>query len=269
MECLRLRESRLPGRSLIFAALGFFLFLSPIWAEVEAPAEPQILSVFPLGGQPGAELQASLRGHALDGAYALWFDTQHLPARILDLKPEQLPVSSARKPDRRDSVKEPIQVLKLNFQIPDAASPGAHSVRVLTPGGISNLWTLWVHAGPSVLEGDESHEMPTEAVELGADLPVSMGPSARKVKSTTTPSKCPGERPSASRSCPVPPWIPPLPFTTLPEAGSILIAPNRLAFNDETIAYPKLSTEAILTHRFETSGRYFVRVSGFLSAKED
>ena len=109
MECLRLRKSRLPGRSLIFAALGFFLPLSAIRAEVEAPSEPTILSVFPLGGQAGAELRATLRGHALDGTYALWFDTRHLAARILDLRTEQLPVSSARKPNSKDSSKEPVQ----------------------------------------------------------------------------------------------------------------------------------------------------------------
>ncbi len=264
MECLRLRESRLPGRSLIFAALGFFLPLSPIWAEVEAPAEPQILSVFPLGGQLGAELQASLRGHALDGAYALWFDTRQLPARIVDLKTEQLPVSSARKPDRGDSVKEPIQVLKLNFQIPDAASPGAHSVRVLTPGGISNLWTLWVHAGPSVLEGDESHEMPTEAVELGADLPVVHGTISAKGEVDYYAFEVSRGKTLGFEVVSSPSMDPALALYHLTGSWFNPDRAKRLAFNDETIAYPKLSTEAILTHRFETSGRYFVRVSGFL-----
>ena len=264
MECLRLRESRLPGRSLIFSALGFLLSFSPIWAEVEAPAQPEILSVFPLGGQPGAELQASLRGHALEGTYALWFDTQHFATRILDLRTEQLPVSSARKPDSKDSSKEPIQVLKLAFQIPDDALLGAHAVRVLTPGGVSNLWILWVHARPSVLEDGEPHEMPTEAVELGVDPPVVHGTISAKGEVDYYAFEASGGKTLSFEVFSSPSMDPALALYQLTGSWFNPDRAKRLAFNDEAIAYPKLSTEAILTHRFETSGKYLVRVSGFL-----
>ena len=264
MECLRLSESRLLGRSAIFAALGLFLPLSPIWAEVQAPAEPTILSVFPLGGQPGAELQATLRGHALDGTYALWFDTRHLAARILDLKTEPLPVSPARRAGDKESPKEPIQVLKLVFQIPDDALPGAHAVRVLTPGGLSNLWTLWVDARPSVLEGDEPHELPTQAMELGADPPVVHGTIHAKGEVDYYAFEASRGKTLGFEVLSSPSMDPALALYQLTGSWFNPDRAKRLAFNDEPIAYPKLSTEAILTHRFETSGKYLVRVSGFL-----
>ena len=264
MECLRLSESSLLGRSAIFAALGLFLPLSPIWAEVQAPAEPTIFSVFPLGGQPEAELQATLRGHALDGTYALWFDTRHLAARILDLKAEPLPVSPARKPKRKDSSKEPIQVLKLAFRIPAGALPGAHAVRVLAPGGISNPLNLWVHSRSSVREGDEPHEMPTAAEELGADPPIVHGTIGAKGEVDYYAFEVSRGRTLSFEVFSSSSMDPALALYQVTGSWFNPDRAKRLAFNDEPIAYPNLSTEAILTHRFETSGKYLVRVSGFL-----
>ena len=264
MECLRLRESRLLGRSLIFGALGFFLSFSPIWAEVKAPAQPTILAIFPLGGQPGAELQVTLRGHALDGTYALWFDSLDLSARVLDLRTEPLPVSSARKSKSKDSTKEPIQVLKLVFEIPENALLGAHAIRVLTPGGVSNLLDLWVHARPSVMEGDEPHEMPTEAEELGADPPIVYGTIHAKGEVDYYAFEASRGETLGFEVVSSPSMDPALALYQLTGSWFNPDRAKRLAFNDEPIAYPNLSTEAILTHRFETSGKYLVRVSGFL-----
>ena len=39
---------------------------------------------------------------------------------------------------------------------------------------------------------------------------------------------------------------------------------RRLAFSDEPVSYPELSTEPVLSHRFGKAGRYLVRVSGFM-----
>jgi len=264
MECLRLRESGRPGRSLILGVLGFFLSLSTIWAKVEAPAQPQILSVFPLGGQPGAELQATLRGHLLDGTYALWFDNQFLAVRILNLRTEQIPVSPAAKPGSKDSSKKPVQVLKLAFQIPDHALMGAHAVRVLTPGGISDIWNLWVHARPSVMEGDEPHEMPKEAVELGADPPVVHGTISAKGEVDYYSFEASKGKTLGFEVFSSPSMDPALALFRLIGSWFNPDRAKRLAFNDEPIAYPELSKEAILTYRFETSGRYLVRVGGFL-----
>ncbi len=264
MEGLRSKESSLLAQSSIFAGLGLFLALSPIWAQVGEPVHPEILSIFPLGGQPGAELQATFRGHALDGTYALWFDSQQLAARVLHLKTEKRPDASAKKRNSEDSSEAPIHVLKLAFQIPDQATLGAHPVRVLTPGGISNLRTLWVHAKPSFLEADGSHEIPMKAQPLGSDRPVVHGTISRKgevdyyafeaLKDETLwfeVFSSPAMDPALALYQPTGSWFKP-------------DRPKRVAFNDEPIAYPELSTDPILTHRFETSGRYLVRVSGFL-----
>ncbi len=264
MECFRSRASRLPAASFIFAAVIPFLSFSPIWAEVKAPVQPTILAIFPLGGQPGAELQVTLRGHALDGTYALWFDSLDLTARVLDLRTEQLPVSSARKSKSKDSSEEPVQVLKLVFQIPEDALPGAHAVRVLTPGGLSNLLDLWVHARPSILEGEEPHELPTQAMELGADPPVVHGTIHAKGEVDYYAFEASGGKTLGFEVLSSPSMDPALALYQLTGSWFNPDRAQRLAFNDEPIAYPNLSTEAILTHRFETSGQYLVRVSGFL-----
>ena len=49
----------------------------------EAPAEPSLLSVFPLGGQAGKTFRTTIRGRSLDGAHALWFNDTALEARVL------------------------------------------------------------------------------------------------------------------------------------------------------------------------------------------
>ena len=264
MEGLRFRESRLLARSLIFAALGLLLALPPIWAGGNTPIPPEILSLFPLGGQPGAKLQATLRGHALDGTYALWFDSQHLTVQVLHLHTEELPEASAKKPDGEDASKTPIQVLKLAFQIPDDAPLGAHAVRVLTPAGVSNLRTLWVHARLSFLEGDGSHEIPTEAQWLGSDLPVVHGTISGKGEVDYYAFEASKDESLRFEVFSSPAMDPAL---TLYQPTGTWFKPDRakrVAFNDEPIAYPELSTDPILMHRFETSGRYLVRVSGFL-----
>ena len=54
---------------------------------------------------------------------------------------------------------------------------------------------------------------------------------------------------------------------TLYEPAGSWFSPHRarrLAFSDEPVFYPELSTEPVLRHRFERAGRYLVRVSGFM-----
>ena len=54
--------------------------------EAEGPLPPRVTSVFPLGGQQGTRVEAEVRGLALDGAYAAWFDDAGLRADIVGLK---------------------------------------------------------------------------------------------------------------------------------------------------------------------------------------
>ena len=39
----------------------------------EVPSEPEILSIFPLGGRQGSSFQVEIRGQALAGARGVWF----------------------------------------------------------------------------------------------------------------------------------------------------------------------------------------------------
>src|SRR5215471_8692468 len=42
--------------------------------EAENRKQPELRSIFPLGGQRGAAVAAVIRGKGLDGVYALWFE---------------------------------------------------------------------------------------------------------------------------------------------------------------------------------------------------
>ena len=57
-----------------------------LFGPAAAAGEPQILSVFPIGGQQGTTYRAAIRGHSLDGAYALWFASPTFEAKVLTLE---------------------------------------------------------------------------------------------------------------------------------------------------------------------------------------
>ncbi len=54
--------------------------------DSEGPQAPRVTSVFPLGGQLGTRIEAEVRGLALDGAYAVWFDGAGLRADIVGVE---------------------------------------------------------------------------------------------------------------------------------------------------------------------------------------
>src|SRR2546430_4426838 len=68
--------------SMIAASLWLVL-----WAAVTG--EPALISVFPFGGQQGAEFQATIRGRSLERVSAVWFDCEQLSATIVSVRSEE------------------------------------------------------------------------------------------------------------------------------------------------------------------------------------
>ena len=234
----------------------------PSTAEADPCGPPEILSLFPLGGRPGEEFQATLRGRGLEGAGELWFDSDGVRATVLGLRNEEGP-----KPEERaesDAGDKPVQLLSLRFQVDSAAEPGPRNLRAITPRGLSDPLTFHVHAEPGHRESRPSHELASEAEPL-PEWPLvvygSLGQPAEVDYYSFSVSE--GERLRFEvRSL----ALSDMAITLYEPAGSWFSPhrPRRLAFSDEPVSYPELTTEPVLRHRFGKSGRYLVRVSGFL-----
>lgn len=69
-------------RSPILALLLLLLPWYGFAAEIGPSTEPQIFSIFPLGGQPGTKFRATIRGQSLLETSAFWFDSEGLMAEI-------------------------------------------------------------------------------------------------------------------------------------------------------------------------------------------
>ena len=77
--------------------LAVMALLLPVTSE---GAEPQALSIAPLGGQKGGRLKVTLRGRSLQGAYAVRFDREGVTAtveRVEELRPK---VGATRRTNR-------------------------------------------------------------------------------------------------------------------------------------------------------------------------
>src|SRR5205814_414221 len=79
---------------------------------------PQIVSVFPMGAEPGTLTDVEVRGEFLDGALRVVFSDTAFSARV-----------------QRSSFTR----VELQIQVPARADPGPRYFRLITPRGASNL----------------------------------------------------------------------------------------------------------------------------------
>lgn len=235
-----------------------------LWATVTG--EPTLIAVFPFGGQQGAEFQATIRGRSLDGASAVWFDCEQLSATIVSVQNDKsaAPAAASRK-GKKSSSTGPIQLLTLAVKVAPEAKLGVHYLRVLTPFGVSNALPVRIHTEPAILEDGAPHELPEAAQKIPAIPVVIYG-------------KLPGVGEVDYYSFEVQQGET-LRFDAIPSVGGLdpglaLYEPtgswfrpgrlNELAFNDEEVSYPGAPVHATLVRKFSRTGRYFVRVAGFL-----
>src|SRR5213592_1279865 len=85
---------------------------------VPVPRFPQIVSVFPIGAEPGTLTDVAVRGEFLDGALRVVFTDTAFSARV-----------------QRSSFTR----VELQIQVPARADPGPRYFRLITPRGASNL----------------------------------------------------------------------------------------------------------------------------------
>lgn len=240
---------------LVVLAAGVITGLS----KADLRPEPALSSIFPMGGNPGTEFTAEVRGTALEGAYAVWFDSDVLSADIQHVEP----VNKDAKPGQPPSKRKYRAALRLRIQ--DAAKAGLYWMRLLTPNGLTDAVRFRVNSDPVIDEIGSAHSDPESAQRLDRFQVVVNGRFSRKAEvdfydfEVSAGERLRFEAYSGSPSTD--------PVLTLFEPTGSWHNParlTRLAYNDEPTHYPGRSDESRLTYRFEKAGRYVLRVEPFL-----
>ena len=248
--------------ALPFLRVAALLFLFGCAAAAGDDGEPQILSVYPIGGQQGTTYRAAIRGRSLEGAYALWLASPSFQAKVLTLgeDPDQ---PEPKKRAEGDPEPQLIQRLEVKISVPSTANPGRHLFRVVTPHGISNPLELRVHREQALREQADPHELPSDAHPL-AGYPVAIHGRIHAVGEVDYYSfkarKGQELLFEAFSSDALDPAV------ALYEPAGSWFDPDRgvrLAFHDEPVSYPGLATEPSLTYEFQNDGDFLVRVNGF------
>jgi hypothetical protein len=253
-------------RALSGAVIGAFLWLG----LRAAPPVPDLISIFPFGGQPGAQFTVTMRGRALDRVTGIWFDCDQLSATVSALAPEspgaaQASTKAPAAAKKRPSSGGPLQLLSLEVRVAPHAAAGVHYLRVLTPGGLSNPLPIRIHAEPSVMEAAVPHELPAGSQPLAIYPAVVNGKLAGKGEvdyysfEVEKGEKLRFEAVTAGAGFD--------PSLTLYEPTGSWFRSDRLtelAFNDEPVSYPGLPLHAALSYEFPKKGRYLIRIGGFL-----
>ena len=132
-------------------------------------AEPELLSVSPLGGRQGTTFEVEVRGQALEGVFAAWFQCSDLNATIKKVEEfEQAPMAKDSKEKTYGSTHDSKMGYRalLDIEVSRDAAIGLHAFRLVTPRGASNALTLQVVSEAVVGETTSSHNTPGEAQSL-------------------------------------------------------------------------------------------------------
>ncbi len=122
------------------------------------PTDPEVIHIFPLGGQPGSRVEIEIQGRNLEGARALWSDTGAIQCRVVRVEP-----GSARMKEGRKVKDIPGQRVVATVNIDPGAQRGPHALRLVSARGVSNELIFWVVPMPTLQETAEEHGTALEA----------------------------------------------------------------------------------------------------------
>ena len=147
------RLIHLGNTSVIFAAWA--IAATAAWSQDSTPKiskEPEVISLFPLGGARGAPVEVELRGKSFKGAYGVWLSAADLTARVV--KVEETPAEESDPLLERAVVR---------IDVAAGAEPGTRMLRIVTPAGVSNAVAFNVVATRTSAESKTSHGLPESA----------------------------------------------------------------------------------------------------------
>ena len=143
---------------------AFMFVLSPATGlpaeKPKAKSTPEIISVYPLGATSGAVSEIEIRGSNLEGAYAVWSGSEGIQGRIKKI--EQITLLKLQANAQILAQKEETlghRVL-VDLEIDSSAKLGRHSLRLVSPRGLSNAHPFLVTVDPVVLESQTPHNDP-------------------------------------------------------------------------------------------------------------
>jgi hypothetical protein len=122
------------------------------------PTDPEVIHMFPLGGQPGSRLEIEIQGRNLEGVHTLWSDTGAIQCRVVRVEP-----GSARMKEGRKVKDIPGQRVVATVNIDPGAERGPHALRLVSAKGVSNELIFWVVPMPTLQETAEEHGTAREA----------------------------------------------------------------------------------------------------------
>jgi len=140
-----------------------------VWATALAPYDyfsqaepennsPQLLSLSPLTAQRGTTLQVEVRGNRLDGVYALWSNNSGITGRVLNVEEVKDLIKPRVRPSQQEIKPIPVFRALIDLQIDATTRAGVHSLRLVSPRGVSNAFSFPVVDAPVTVEAAGSHQ---------------------------------------------------------------------------------------------------------------
>ena len=158
----------------LFTAALLLSAVAGLPAQETAPkSAPKITSVYPLAAAKGTVSEVEIQGENLDGVSAVWFGSQGIQGQVKTVEPIKLLKIT---PDsqllvEREEVSGHRVVVEL--EIDSSAKVGRHSLRVVSPRGLSSAHPFVVTGSPVVREGETAHSTPENSQELKIPVLVS------------------------------------------------------------------------------------------------
>jgi len=150
--------------------VAFVALAIPVWwasSPTEAQtSQPQIVYVYPAGGQQGTKVEVSVRGRHLVGATGMRVFGQGITGKVVSVEREE---PDPKKKKRLDEADNP-DLAKIEVTLAADAEPGERDFRVVSPGGVSNRFRFYVGQVPELNEA-EPNSLKEEVQELPG-LPV-------------------------------------------------------------------------------------------------
>ena len=265
-----------------YVILGAFIFsvslvfLTAQEKEEPLPTEPQALYIFPVGGQQGSSVEVRIDGQTLGGTYAVWTDCEALQASVKQVVETDREIWEGNYLPKKQLTHQ----VTLEVRISQAAELGGHTLRLVSPRGISNLMPLRVSSqlDPVILE-DESQTGSNKPIKGQAvEYPVAInGRIGRTLGGEVDYYSFDVD---AGRELHFEVFFPALGgkmLLYLYKPSASWVDPHRLvrlAFNDDPISHQRvdngvfgtpedLVVRARLKHRFAKPGRYLIAVKAF------
>jgi len=164
----RFCEKQAPGRSGKICAVPFSLLAIAVlgWSSAHAQTSPpHVAHIFPAGGQRGATVEVTVRGRHLVGATGIRVSGEGVTGKVVSVEHEE-PDPKKRRLDQADNP----DTAKVEVTLTADAAPGQRDFRVVSPGGVSNLFRFYVGQVPELNEA-EPNDGPEE-VQVLESIPV-------------------------------------------------------------------------------------------------